>query len=792
MANTVKLFFKKAMSWLLILAMIISIAPITEITANAASPVMTAETFVAKAIDIAENYKTLYVMGCFGSPLNSANKKRYTSNHSYNEQADRTAMINNASSDTFGFDCVCLIKGILWGWNGDLSKTYGGAKYGTNGVPDISADAMINVCSDISTDFSSIEVGEAVWLKGHIGIYIGDGLAVECTPKWDNCVQITACNRTISGYNRRNWTKHGKLPYVSYSGEIIPDNTSDNPDDYPEPTKTYNYWNGAMTGDEVKWIQAVLCKLGYSVSIDGSFGPSTEKAIKRFQSDHGLEADGSAGPATRAKLKECWEAINDEPAQVTLGTASIVLGLTDNRTQTVTGRITGNYAHWQNDWDGSIVGIDRTVDGSEFTWTITARSAGVCDMILKAQDEKYNTIAEASIRITVSANSNDIAAFNYNTVGGTPSVLSINVNYGGTIAVTDTIPKKAGYSFVGWNVLRDSDNTWATEGHGWLTDSQLEENGIDKQLFGIGSSYGFDYSWTNGLTSMSTYTFTAVWDECTHSATEIQNQIMATCEKDGYSGDEYCSACGMLFSSGSVVPKTGHDYRIAVIPPSINAQGYAKHTCSICGDSYNDTFTDFIPANQPVLTIENKEALVIDTANDTVSVSLIVDNAPEFKTLALSDLTYDNSVLELVSFEWNTDGILKNWNGTKAVLTKESDADMNGKIITLTFKVKDDCIEYEGNYTVLCAFQARKSDGTELSFLVAPGTIALQNAIIGDLDGNGKVDEDDAIHLLYYTFFPEDYPINQSCDYDKNGKIDEDDAMYLLFYTFFPDDYPLR
>ena len=84
--------------------------------------VMKAQELVNKAKDIAKNYKTLYVMGCFGAPMNATNKKRYTSNYSYNKQASRVKMINSASSDTFGFDCVCLIKGILWGWNGDKSK----------------------------------------------------------------------------------------------------------------------------------------------------------------------------------------------------------------------------------------------------------------------------------------------------------------------------------------------------------------------------------------------------------------------------------------------------------------------------------------------------------------------------------------------------------------------------------------------------------------------------------------------------------------------------------------------
>ena len=54
-----------------------------------------------KLKNIAKNYKTLYVMGCFGAPMTATNKKRYTQNHSYNRQAARTAIINAASADTF-------------------------------------------------------------------------------------------------------------------------------------------------------------------------------------------------------------------------------------------------------------------------------------------------------------------------------------------------------------------------------------------------------------------------------------------------------------------------------------------------------------------------------------------------------------------------------------------------------------------------------------------------------------------------------------------------------------------
>ncbi|MDR3165791.1 MAG: hypothetical protein LBU13_09460 [Synergistaceae bacterium] len=189
-------------------------------------PVKTNRELVAALLDVANNHNTLYVMGCFGAPLTGANVTRYTSNHDYNKQAARTAMIKAAANKTppvYGFDCVCLIKALLWGWNGDPSKPYGGAIYASSGVPDINANAMIRQCKGLSTDFLKIEVGEAVWLDGHIGIYIGDGRAIECTPSWANKVQVTAVKNTgeIPGLNARQWVRHGKLPYITYEGGMI-------------------------------------------------------------------------------------------------------------------------------------------------------------------------------------------------------------------------------------------------------------------------------------------------------------------------------------------------------------------------------------------------------------------------------------------------------------------------------------------------------------------------------------------------------------------------------------------
>lgn len=213
---------------------------------------MKSNIFVDKAIDIAKNYKTLYVMGCFGAPMTPTNVERYCKNHVYNKATNRTAMIKAATPDTFGFDCVCLIKAILWGWCGDKGKTYGGAKYASNGVPDISADTMITKCSEVKTaEWVDMVPGEALWTDGHIGIYIGGGLAVESSPAWKNCVQITAVKNigAKSGYNARTWKKHGRLPYIDYA------NVADEPDAWAktawEKAKTKGVMDGTRPRDTV-------------------------------------------------------------------------------------------------------------------------------------------------------------------------------------------------------------------------------------------------------------------------------------------------------------------------------------------------------------------------------------------------------------------------------------------------------------------------------------------------------------------------------------------------------------
>lgn len=55
-------------------------------------------------------------------------------------------------------------------------------------------------------------------------------------------------------------------------------------------------------GAEVRELQALLSKVGFTVDVDGDFGTSTRDAVKAFQRANRLDVDGKVGPETQKAL----------------------------------------------------------------------------------------------------------------------------------------------------------------------------------------------------------------------------------------------------------------------------------------------------------------------------------------------------------------------------------------------------------------------------------------------------------------------------------------------------------
>lgn len=149
-------------------------------------------------------------------------------------------------------DCSGLIKGPLWGYpeNG---------KYASNGMPDINADTMISRCSKVSTNFNKLPVGALVWLPGHIGIHVGNGVCIESSPIWENGIQRTFI--VGSGYKntlklkKRKWKKQGILDkYIDYS----------NPTPAPKPSVSYYKRYTGNSGSIVTALKSIGVNSSYS------------------------------------------------------------------------------------------------------------------------------------------------------------------------------------------------------------------------------------------------------------------------------------------------------------------------------------------------------------------------------------------------------------------------------------------------------------------------------------------------------------------------------------------------
>ncbi len=177
-----------------------------------------------------------------------------------------------------------------------------------------------------------------------------------------------------------------------------------------------------------------------------------------------------------------------------------------------------------------------------------------------------------------------------------------------------------------------------------------------------------------------------------------------------------------------------------------------------------------------------------------VILEFVVEQKIEVSALMLGDIEYDKSVLTLdysnieicpSTFVQNSDpdtGIMIGFSPSSAVV---------GTVFKIPFIISS--LATDGEYTVSGKLQYQVSGVQGLiDAETKSGSINIISVKRGDVNGDGLVNADDAIHLMWYTFRPERYPVTkQSHDYNGDGMTNADDAIYLMWNTFRPDRYPL-
>ena len=81
-------------------------------------------------------------------------------------------------------------------------------------------------------------------------------------------------------------------------------------------------------------------------------------------------------------------------------------------------------------------------------------------------------------------------------------------------------------------------------------------------------------------------------DLCTDHDKEIIPAVAPTCTQNGLTEGVKCSICGEILVEQTVVPAKGHSYKDTVTKPTCTEQGYTTHICSVCGDSYIDSYVN--------------------------------------------------------------------------------------------------------------------------------------------------------------------------------------------------------
>ena len=147
-----------------------------------------------------------YVWGTFGQVLTrdalTAKVAQYPDNVGIYEEYIRSHYLGKRTADCAGF-----IKGYCW-YNPETDSV----SYATNGMPDLGANQMYQTATVKGPISTMPEIpGLAVWHQGHIGIYIGNGYAIEAMGTRYGVVKTRVA--------ARSWTHWLKIPYINYIEE---------------------------------------------------------------------------------------------------------------------------------------------------------------------------------------------------------------------------------------------------------------------------------------------------------------------------------------------------------------------------------------------------------------------------------------------------------------------------------------------------------------------------------------------------------------------------------------------
>ena len=617
---------------------------------------------------------------------------------------------------------------------------------------------------------------------------------------WDKSVVSCAGNATYTATYTATYIEY-TVVFKDYDGETISSNDYHYGDEVAVPSNPTRAADNTYTYAFAGWDTNVTSTCGGSATYTATFTPTYIEYTVVFKDYDGETIStniyhyGDEVTVPTAPTRE-----TDVVGSYTFkGWDQEVVNCAGNATYTATYDVSyTDYTVVFKNYNGDVLSTKTYHYGDEVVAPTTPT---------KAADNTYTYTFKAWDKTVVPCAGNAIYTATYDSTyidytvifkNEDGTVLSTNTYHYGQSVTEPSVPTKASdntysYTFKGWdkNVVNCAgDATYTATYTPTYIDYTIifvDEDGtvLSTRTYHYGDNIVSPETPTKTADNTYTYTF-AGWDKelgkCagneTYKATYTSAYVNYTVIFKNYNGD--------------VISTKTYHYGDTVVTPSNPKKPSDENYCyvfagwdkSVTNCYGNAEYTaKFTAQDLPIVAVNNSSA----RANENVVVNILLSGAPNLESLAISDILYDTNAFELISVEWKvSDAILSNWDAAtgKGALALSTSKDLNGTIISLTFKVKDGTSD--GNYAVSCTVTSHECD-----FKNVAGQITVYSVAPGDVDGNESLDKNDAIYLLMHSFFPEDYPINQEADYNGNGTVDKDDAIHLLMHTFFPDDYPL-
>jgi len=289
----------------------------------------------------------------------------------------------------------------------------------------------------------------------------------------------------------------------------------------------------------------------------------------------------------------------------------------------------------------------------------------------------------------------------------------------------------------------------------------------------------------NDELSRETITIDATGHDAANSVEE--NRVNPTCTEDGsYDSVVYCSVCNEELSRETItLNKLGHDIitHEAQSPTCTQVGWDAYDTCSRCDYT---TYKEIHPlGHNPTVTKEENRVeatCITDGSYDSVVYCSVCNEelSRENKTIKAPGhnlIHHDAKDATCTEIGWNAYETCRICDYTTYVEISALGHKYGTPTIVEPEYKKDG---YTTHTCSVCNHEEKYDITPALTY------------ILGDADGNETIDSDDAIYLLFHTLLPEEYAVNQKCDFDGDGDLDSDDAIYLLYHTLLLEKYPLH